>query len=135
MSNILSNLLVIFIIFYMNFVLGIIVLLGTILLYIIETYANKKWIEHGKRINKMYDKNMTVINEGIKGTHDTKLLNIVPYFKNKIHNNINEMYNEDMTSYNKDNQYTFYRDLTIDSFTFFVIALAIYFVKFYVNQN
>ena len=129
-STILTNLLVVFYIAYLNWVLGIIVVLGTILVYVIEKYAMDKWNEYMKRRNKNKDKNSSLISEGIKGVHDIKLLNLVNYFKDKISFNIDTMYDDTIKTFNKDNTYTFIRNLIIEIFTFVVIGLSIYFVKF-----
>ncbi len=129
-ATILSNLFVVFYIMYLNIVLGIIVVIGTILVYIIEKHSMKKWNEYMKRRNKYRDKNTTVINEGIKGVHDIKLLNISDYFKDKINFNIDEMYRDTIKSTNVDNRYNCFRDAVVDIFTAIVVILSIYFVKF-----
>ena len=91
-SRILSNIFVFAYIFYINFVLGIITVLGTITVYLIEKRAMDKWNAYKKRRNKLRDRNTTIINEGIRGSHDIKLLNIVEHFKSKINGNLDELY-------------------------------------------
>lgn len=88
-----------------------------------------KWTSYRKRINKARDKNTTVINEGIKGVHDIKLLNIVSYFKTRIFNNFDDMYKDTINSHKVDNNFVFLRDFVCDIFTFGVIALSIIFLK------
>lgn len=129
-SRILSNIFVFIYIFYINFVLGIITILGTITVYIIEKRAMDKWNAYLKRKNKLRDRNTTVINEGIRGSHDIKLLNIVEHFKNKINGNIDELYNDTIKSMKIDSNYTFARAVTVYIFTGIIIILSIYFVKF-----
>ena len=129
-SRILSNIFVFVYIFYINFVLGIITVLGTITVYIIEKRAMDKWNAYLKRKNKLKDRNTTVINEGIRGSHDIKLLNIVEHFKNKINGNIDELYDDTMKSVKTDSNYTFARAFAVNMFTGIIIILSIYFVKF-----
>ena len=129
-SRILSNIFVFIYIFYINFVLGFITILGTITVYIIEKRAMDKWNAYLKRKNKLRDRNTTVINEGIRGSHDIKLLNIVEHFKNKINGNIDELYNDTIKSMKIDSNYTFARAFTVYIFTGIIIILSIYFVKF-----
>ena len=129
-SRILSNIFVFVYIFYINFVLGIITVLGTITVYIIEKGAMDKWNAYLKRKNKLKDRNTTVINEGIRGSHDIKLLNIVEHFKNKINGNIDELYDDTMKSVKTDSNYTFARAFAVNMFTGIIIILSIYFVKF-----
>lgn len=129
-SRILSNIFVFIYIFYINFVLGIITILGTITVYIIEKRAMDKWNAYLKRKNKLRDRNTTVINEGIRGSHDIKLLNIVEHFKNKINGNIDELYNDTIKSMKIDSNYTFARSVAVYVFTAVIIILSIYFVKF-----
>ena len=130
LSRILSNLFVFAYIFYINFVLGVITVLGTITIYIIEKRAMDKWNAYKKRRNKLRDRNTTIINEGISGSHDIKLLNIVEHFKSKISSNLDELYNDTMRSTEVDRRYTFGRMLAVYVFTMTIIVLSIYFVKF-----
>ena len=129
-SRIISNIFVFVYIFYINFILGIITILGTITVYIIEKRAMDKWNAYKKRRNKLRDKNTTIINEGIRGTHDIKLLNIVEHFKNNINGNLDELYTDTMRSMKIDGNYTFARSSAVNIFTFVIIVLSIYFVKF-----
>lgn len=130
LSRILSNLFVFAYIFYINFVLGVITVLGTITIYIIEKRAMDKWNAYKKRRNKLRDRNTTIINEGIRGSHDIKLLNIVEHFKSRISSNLDELYNDTMRSTEVDRRYTFGRMLAVYVFTMTIIVLSIYFVKF-----
>lgn len=128
-STILSNLFVFVYIFYLHPLLGTITVIGTIVVYIVEKKAMDKWSAYRKIINKAKDSNTTVINEGIKGVLDIKLLNITDYFKDKINNNFDEMYKETIKSNKVDNNYSFLRDFVVDMFTYVVIVLGIIFVK------
>ena len=130
LSRILSNLFVFAYIFYINFVLGVITILGTITIYIIEKRAMDKWNAYKKRRNEARDKNTTIINEGIRGSHDIKLLNIVEHFKNRINNNLDALYNDTMKSTEVDRRYTLARMIAVYIFTIAIIVLSIYFVKF-----
>jgi ATP-binding cassette subfamily B protein len=130
MSTLLSNFFVIFYIFYLNWVLGIIAILGTVLVYIIEKAGMRKYVDFQKSYNKKWEKNSGIINEGIKGVQDIKLLNIVGYFKDKINGNIDEMKDESLRAYKIDTKYELLRDTAINIFTFAIVLLSIYFIKF-----
>lgn len=129
-TKILSNIFVFIYIFHINFVLGIITVIGTISVYLVEKSAMDKWNAYRKRRNKLRDRNTTIINEGLKGTHDIKLLNIVEHFKNKVSGNLDELCNDTVDSIKVDSGYVFLRTVVVYAFTAVLIVLSIYFVKF-----
>lgn len=129
-TKILSNIFVFIYIFHINFVLGIITVIGTISVYLVEKSAMDKWNAYRKRRNKLRDRNTTIINEGLKGTHDIKLLNIVEHFKNKVSGNLDELCNDTVSSIKVDSGYVFLRTVVVYAFTAVLIVLSIYFVKF-----
>lgn len=129
-TKILSNIFVFIYIFHINFVLGIITVIGTISVYLVEKSAMDKWNAYRKRRNKLRDRNTTIINEGLKGTHDIKLLNIVEHFKNKVSCNLDELCNDTVGSIKVDSGYVFLRTIVVYIFTTILIVLSIYFVKF-----
>lgn len=129
-TKILSNIFVFIYIFHINFVLGIITVIGTICVYLVEKSAMDKWNAYRKRRNKLRDRNTTIINEGLKGTHDIKLLNIVEHFKNKVSCNLDELCNDTVGSIKVDSGYVFLRTIVVYIFTTILIVLSIYFVKF-----
>lgn len=129
-TKILSNIFVFIYIFHINFVLGIITVIGTISVYLVEKSAMDKWNAYRKRRNKLRDRNTTIINEGLKGTHDIKLLNIVEHFKNKVSDNLDELCNDTVGSIKVDSGYVFLRTIVVYAFTAVLIVLSIYFVKF-----
>lgn len=129
-TKILSNIFVFIYIFHINFVLGIITIIGTISVYLVEKSAMDKWNAYRKRRNKLRDRNTTIINEGLKGTHDIKLLNIVEHFKNKVSGNLDELCNDTVGSIKVDSGYVFLRTIVVYAFTTVLIVLSIYFVKF-----
>ena len=129
-TKILSNIFVFIYIFHINFVLGIITVIGTICVYLVEKSAMDKWNAYRKRRNKLRDRNTTIINEGLKGTHDIKLLNIVEHFKNKVSGNLDELCNDTVGSIKVDSGYVFLRTIVVYAFTAVLIVLSIYFVKF-----
>ena len=129
-TKILSNIFVFIYIFHINFVLGIITIIGTISVYLVEKSAMDKWNAYRKRRNKLRDRNTTIINEGLKGTHDIKLLNIVEHFKNKVRGNLDELCNDTVGSIKVDSGYVFLRTVVVYIFTTILIVLSIYFVKF-----
>lgn len=128
-STILSNIFVFIYIFYLNPILGLLTVGGTLVVYLVEKKSMDKWNEFRKKMNKAKDSNTTVINEGIKGVLDIKLLNISSYFKNKINHNFDEIYGETIKANKVDSNYAFLRDFVVDMFTYIVIVLAIIFVK------
>lgn len=129
-TKILSNIFVFIYIFHINFVLGTITVIGTISVYLVEKSAMDKWNAYRKRRNKLRDRNTTIINEGLKGTHDIKLLNIVEHFKNKVSGNLDELCNDTVGSIKVDSGYVFLRTVVVYTFTTILIVLSIYFVKF-----
>lgn len=129
-TKILSNIFVFIYIFHINFVLGTITVIGTISVYLVEKSAMDKWNAYRKRRNKLRDRNTTIINEGLKGTHDIKLLNIVEHFKNKVSGNLDELCNDTVGSIKVDSEYVFLRTVVVYAFTAVLIVLSIYFVKF-----
>ena len=129
-TKILSNMFVFIYIFHINFVLGTITVIGTISVYLVEKSAMDKWNAYRKRRNKLRDRNTTIINEGLKGTHDIKLLNIVEHFKNKVSGNLDELCNDTVGSIKVDSGYVFLRTIVVYAFTAVLIVLSIYFVKF-----
>lgn len=129
-TKILSNIFVFIYIFHINFVLGTITVIGTISVYLVEKSAMDKWNAYRKRRNKLRDRNTTIINEGLKGTHDIKLLNIVEHFKNKVSGNLDELCNDTVGSIKVDSGYVFLRTIVVYVFTTVLIVLSIYFVKF-----
>lgn len=129
-TKILSNIFVFIYIFHINFVLGIITVIGTICVYLVEKSAMDKWNAYRKRRNKLRDRNTTIINEGLKGTHDIKLLNIVEHFKNKVSCNLDELCNDTVGSIKVDSGYVFLRTIVVYAFTTILIVLSIYFIKF-----
>ena len=64
-----------------------------------------------------------IINEGIRGSHDIKLLNIVDHFKSRISGNLDELYDDTIKSYKADNWYTFLRSTIVNIFT---VVIKIY---------
>lgn len=129
-TKILSNIFVFIYIFHINFVLGTITVIGTISVYLVEKSAMDKWNAYRKRRNKLRDRNTTIINEGLKGTHDIKLLNIVEHFKNKVSGNLDELCNDTVGSIKVDSGYVFLITVVVYAFTAVLIVLSIYFVKF-----
>lgn len=128
-STILSNLFVFIYIFYLHPVLGLITIIGTFLVYVVEKKAMDNWNAHRKEIKKDKEDNTTVINEGIKGVLDIKLLNITSYFKDKITGNFNNMYDKTIRAIKIDSNYVFLRDFVVNVFTYIVIIIGILFVK------
>lgn len=90
----------------------------------------EKWVAYQKSYNKKYEKNVGVINEGIKGVHDIKLFNAVDYFKSKIDYNIDEMKEESENAWKVDTKYELERDTAINIFSSAVILTSIFFVKY-----
>ncbi len=130
LTDILSNIFVIFYVSYLNFILGIITLLGTILIYIIEKKAMLIYTENRKKLSEEEEKNVGLINETIRGIRDIKLLDLSTYFKLKTINSIEKVNSMTKTMINKDMNYYFLRNLCMNLFATTILILSIYLYKF-----
>lgn len=126
---ILNNLFVIFYVFYINWVIGLIVILGTILVYLTEKKAMDKWNEYNSRRNNFMDKNISMINEGLKGVLDIKLLNITKTIKNRIYKDIDNMSEDTIKSNKIDNLYGYLSKVLVNLFSTIILVLSIIFIK------
>ena len=129
-TNILSNIFVIFYVSYLNIVLGIITLIGTILIYIIEKKAMLIYTNNRKTLSLEEEKNMGIINETVKGIRDIKLLNLDDFFKNKTHKDIEKVNNLNKKMGDKDMNYYFIRNFCMNVFSIIILILGIYLYKF-----
>ena len=129
-TDILSNIFVIFYVSYLNIVLGIITLIGTILIYIIEKKAMLIYTNNRKTLSLEEEKNMGIINETVKGIRDIKLLNLVDFFKNKTYKDIEKVNNLNKKMEDKDMNYYFIRNFCMNVFSIIILILGIYLYKF-----
>lgn len=129
-TDILSNVFVIFYVSYLNIVLGIITLIGTILIYIIEKKAMLIYTNNRKMLSLEEEKNMGIINETVKGIRDIKLLNLVDFFKNKTYKDIEKVNNLNKKMEDKDMNYYFIRNFCMNVFSIIILILGIYLYKF-----
>ena len=129
-TDILSNIFVIFYVSYLNVVLGIITLIGTILIYIIEKKAMLIYTNNRKMLSLEEEKNMGIINETVKGIRDIKLLNLVDFFKNKTYKDIEKVNNLNKKMEDKDMNYYFIRNFCMNVFSIIISILGIYLYKF-----
>ena len=129
-TDILSNIFVIFYVSYLNIVLGIITLIGTILIYIIEKKAMLIYTNNRKMLSLEEEKNMGIINETVKGIRDIKLLNLVDFFKNKTYKDIEKVNNLNKKMEDKDMNYYFIRNFCMNVFSIIILILGIYLYKF-----
>lgn len=129
-TNILSNIFVIFYVSYLNIVLGIITLIGTILIYIIEKKAMLIYTNNRKTLSLEEEKNMGIINETVKGIRDIKLLNLDDFFKNKTYKDIEKVNNLNKKMEDKDMNYYFIRNFCMNVFSIIISILGIYLYKF-----
>lgn len=129
-TDILSNVFVIFYVSYLNIVLGIITLIGTILIYIIEKKAMLIYTNNRKTLSLEEEKNMGIINETVKGIRDIKLLNLVDFFKNKTYKDIEKVNNLNKKMEDKDMNYYFIRNFCMNVFSIIILILGIYLYKF-----
>ena len=130
LTDLLSNLFVIFYIMYLNIILGVITLLGTILIYIIERKGLIVYTNNNKELAKTEEKNIGIVNETIKGIRDIKLLDITPYIKNRTTSSINDVNIITKKTLTDDEKYMLTRNIIIDIFTAIILLLAVYFYKF-----
>ena len=129
-TDILSNIFVIFYVSYLNIVLGIITLIGTILIYIIEKKAMLIYTNNRKTLSLEEEKNMGIINETVKGIRDIKLLNLDDFFKNKTYKDIEKVNNLNKKMLDKDMNYYFIRNFCVNVFSIIILILGIYLYKF-----
>ena len=129
-TDILSNIFVIFYVSYLNIVLGIITLIGTILIYIIEKKAMLIYTNNRKTLSLEEEKNMGIINETVKGIRDIKLLNLDDFFKNKTYKDIEKVNNLNKKMEDKDMNYYFIRNFCMNVFSIIISILGIYLYKF-----
>ncbi len=129
-TDILSNIFVIFYVSYLNIVLGIITLIGTILIYIIEKKAMLIYTNNRKTLSLEEEKNMGIINETVKGIRDIKLLNLDDFFKNKTYKDIEKVNNLNKKMEDKDMNYYFIRNFCMNVFSIIILILGIYLYKF-----
>ncbi len=80
--NMITDFIVLAYVFYINYLIGLVYIVGIISVLLYEKYAwnkNKKITEVSKRLN---DKNATLLNETMRGIRDIKILNIMnPIYK------------------------------------------------------
>lgn len=77
-----TNLVILIYVFFLNYILGIIYLVGVVSVYFIEKKLYKRYETLRKDYSKIQDKNTTILNEIMHGIRDIKLLNIVPSISN-----------------------------------------------------
>ena len=69
-------------VFFLNYILGIIYLIGVVLVYFIEKKLYSKYEYLQRDYSKIQDRNTTILNEVMHGIRDIKLLNIIPSISN-----------------------------------------------------
>lgn len=96
--NMISDLIILTYIFYMNWIIGMIYLLCVLVVYLYEKKAFAKYEELHKATSKSKDKNATLLNESMRGIRDIKVLNISTSFYSMISKNLKETtdYDTDM---------------------------------------
>lgn len=77
-----TNLVILIYVFFLNYILGIIYLIGVVLVYFIEKKLYSKYEYLQRDYSKIQDRNITILNEVMHGIRDIKLLNIIPSISN-----------------------------------------------------
>ena len=77
-----TNLVILIYVFFLNYILGIIYLIGVVLVYFIEKKLYSKYEYLQRNYSKIQDRNTTILNEVMHGIRDIKLLNIIPSISN-----------------------------------------------------
>lgn len=77
-----TNLVILIYVFFLNYILGIIYLIGVVLVYFIEKKLYSKYEYLQRDYSKIQDRNTTILNEVMHGIRDIKLLNIIPSISN-----------------------------------------------------
>lgn len=94
--NIITDILILIYIFYINFIIGTIFLISIIIIYIYEKYAYKnleKIIQEGKTLN---DRNSTLLNETMRGIRDIKYLDLRYSIFNMVSNSLDSTNNNNI---------------------------------------
>lgn len=77
-----TNLVILIYVFFLNYILGIIYLVGVVSVYFIEKKLYSKYEYLQRDYSKIQDRNTTILNEVMHGIRDIKLLNIIPSISN-----------------------------------------------------
>ena len=77
-----TNLVILIYVFFLNYILGIIYLIGVVLVYFIEKKLYSKYEYLQRNYSKIQDRNTTILNEVMHDIRDIKLLNIIPSISN-----------------------------------------------------
>ena len=77
-----TNLVILIYVFFLNYILGIIYLIGVVSVYFIEKKLYSKYEYLQRDYSKIQDRNTTILNEVMHGIRDIKLLNIIPSISN-----------------------------------------------------
>lgn len=77
-----TNLIILIYVFFLNYILGIIYLIGVVSVYFIEKKLYSKYEYLQRDYSKIQDRNTTILNEVMHGIRDIKLLNIIPSISN-----------------------------------------------------
>lgn len=88
--NIITNFGVIFTIFFINKILFVFLLAGSIIVFIFKKARISKWFEFDKKMRKQSEKVTSFISELIRGIRDIKVLNANENFLNEAEKRINE---------------------------------------------
>ena len=86
----LTDLIVLIYVFYLNIVIGLLYLLCVIFVYFYEKNAFKKYEHTNKITSQIKDRNATLLNESMRGIRDIKILNISNPIYTMICKNLNE---------------------------------------------
>lgn len=77
-----TNLVILIYVFFLNYILGIIYLIGVVSVYFVEKKLYSKYEYLQRDYSKIQDRNTTILNEVMHGIRDIKLLNIIPSISN-----------------------------------------------------
>lgn len=86
--NLITDVFVLIYIFYINFFIGFLYLLGISSIFLYEKYAFNEQKKLVKKNKTLEEKNATLLNETMRGIRDIKLLNMINPISNLINDNL-----------------------------------------------
>lgn len=86
--NLITDVLVLIYIFYINYIIGIVYCLGIVIVFLYEKYAFEKQKQLTEKTKELNEKNSTILNETMHGIRDIKLLNMINSISNLINKSL-----------------------------------------------
>ena len=94
--TLITSLIVLIYIYYLNYIIGLIYTLSIVVIYFYEKYAYQKHEKMLEEDRKISEKNITLLNEIMRGIRDIKLLNIMRPIYKLANNNLDSATDNDI---------------------------------------